>query len=511
MNTPNYTDLPLTKLEENKGQIEGLPANPRKVNKAKLDTLKESITTHPEMLKYRGLMVYPHQDKYIVIGGNMRLKALRTLKYKTAPCIILPQETTTAQLQDYTLLDNAQMGEWDLDTILSDWDADLFAHWGIDLPEIPNTENKRDEEIQIAKGTLAEDFIIAPTSILNTREGEWQRRKNAWKALTLSSHDGREDNLTYSETAQPPAFYQTKNELKKELNRTPTTEEIKTRMEENGLQIQPGTSIFDPVLCEVLYTWFNTPHGKILDPFAGGAVRGIVAATLNMPYIGNDLRTEQIESNKAILENFEIPIETPPIWTQGDSKDIISIVNETALKPPFDMIFSCPPYADLEVYSDDPRDISNMDYPQFINTYREIIHQSCSLLKDNRFAVFVVSEVRAKNGIYQGFVQDTIKAFQDAGLNYYNELILINNLASGAIRARGSMKNRKPVRTHQNIIVMHKPNERTPKETKKEATLEHTNIIVAYKGDRPNENIQSDYHELKAPFDPLQEFDIMES
>ena len=58
-----------------------------------------------------------------------------------------------------------------------------------------------------------------------------------------------------------------------------------------------------------------------------------------------------------------------------------------------DMIFSCPPYADLEVYSDDPRDLSNMEYEEFLNAYKTIIQKSCSLLKENRFAVFVIEEV----------------------------------------------------------------------------------------------------------------------
>lgn len=68
------------------------------------------------------------------------------------------------------------------------------------------------------------------------------------------------------------------------------------------------------------------------------------------------------------------------------------------------MIFSCPPYADLEVYSDDPRDLSNMNKEEFLNAYKTIIQKSSSLLKENRFAVFVIGEVRGKNGAYYNFV-----------------------------------------------------------------------------------------------------------
>src|SRR5690242_12336191 len=61
---------------------------------------------------------------------------------------------------------------------------------------------------------------------------------------------------------------------------------------------QSGTSIFDPVLCELAYRWFCPPDGLILDPFAGGSVRGIVASKLGRRYIGIDLSARQIEANR---------------------------------------------------------------------------------------------------------------------------------------------------------------------------------------------------------------------
>ena len=87
-------------------------------------------------------------------------------------------------------------------------------------------------------------------------------------------------------------------------------------------------------------------------------------------------------------------------------------------------MFSCPPYADLEVYSDLKEDLSNMDYKDFIAVYREIIRKSCELLKEDRFAVFVVGDVRDKKGFYQNFVSDTIMAFWNCGVILYNEMIL---------------------------------------------------------------------------------------
>lgn len=152
-----------------------------------------------------------------------------------------------------------------------------------------------------------------------------------------------------------------------------------------------GTSIFDPVLCELAYRWFSPESGSILDPFAGGSVRGIVAAKLGRPYTGVDLRAEQVEANQMQWDDLEDEESPAPNWVNGDSLDIGQLVEGE-----FDMIFSCPPYADLEVYSEDPKDLSTMSYPDFKEVYSAIIKASVAKLKQDRFAVFVVGEVRQK-------------------------------------------------------------------------------------------------------------------
>ena len=209
-----------------------------------------------------------------------------------------------------------------------------------------------------------------------------------------------------------------------------------------------GTSIFDPVLCELAYRWFCPPDGLILDPFAGGSVRGIVAAKLGRWYVGVDLSVRQIEANRKQAE--AICGDNQPLWNVGDSRNIDALCPGVQA----DFVFSCPPYADLEVYSDDPQDLSTMPYPDFIEAYREIIKKSCAMLKDNRFACFVVGEVRDKKGNYYGFVPDTIKAFTDCGLKYYNEAILVTAVGSLPIRVgRQFESGRKLGKTHQNVLV----------------------------------------------------------
>src|SRR5215471_15335327 len=80
-----------------------------------------------------------------------------------------------------------------------------------------------------------------------------------------------------------------------------------------------GTSIFDPVLCELVYRWFCPPAGLVLDPFAGGSVRGIVAAKLGLRYTGIDLSRRQIEENRKQAAEI-CGQQSQPTWIVGDSR-----------------------------------------------------------------------------------------------------------------------------------------------------------------------------------------------
>ncbi len=213
-----------------------------------------------------------------------------------------------------------------------------------------------------------------------------------------------------------------------------------------------GTSIFDPVLCELAYRWFCPPGGAVLDPFAGGSVRGIVASKLGRPYTGIDLRAEQIDANRAQAE--QICGDPMPRWVCGDSREIVPTLAKQGIAPQFDFVFSCPPYADLEVYSDDPRDLSTLEYDEFRAAYAKIIAGAYALLKPDRFACFVVGDVRDRQGFYRNFPGHTIEAFEAAGLRLYNEAILVTAVGSLPIRAgKQFAASRKLGKTHQQLYV----------------------------------------------------------
>jgi DNA modification methylase len=144
-----------------------------------------------------------------------------------------------------------------------------------------------------------------------------------------------------------------------------------------------------------------------------------------------------------------------PIWITGNSYDVVELAGAHA---PFDLVFTCPPYYDLERYSDDKADLSNLpEYDDFRSAYRTIIAECSRLLADDRYAVFVVGEIRDHNGHYRNFVGDTIKAWCDAGLWYYNEAVLLTAIGTLPVRAgRIFEATRKLGKTHQNVVMFDK-------------------------------------------------------
>ena len=552
------------------------------------------------------------------------------------------------------------------------------------------------EPIQAAQagGKLNELFLVPPFSVLDTRQGYWQERKRAWLALGIKSELGRGDCMPsgahscYSGSsdwsgARGPARSFNEDLMRKERDYTNAKGELESASLKNGLTfstsfhpfrppktpggnllgfsascaikrngegydgadmfVQPaesraqveanGTSIFDPVLCELAYRWFCPEGGRILDPFCGGSVRGIVAAKLGHAYTGVDLLPEQVAANAAQWDALAGPVrvkvsaasarlafhgcepgyirevcharccesaaaesgtlitihpreqaaiiarggvvsggllvtpdrkctfKTPedlcglhltpdkpfgciaspftlndhgtlivrnrykllkcygdgvpvpaykafrasldtifglpeaarvcahldadggdieasmpaisyrilrenddvkhgrrsaagPAWIAGDSRDLPLLAGGE-----YDFLFSCPPYGDLERYSEDPRDLSTLPYPEFREAYRGIIAAAANLLKPDRFAAFVVSEIRDPAGIYRGFYQDTIEAFKHAGLKFYNDAAIINAAGSLPLRVQRQFRaSRKLGRSHQYFAVFVKGN-----------------------------------------------------
>lgn len=278
--------------------------------------------------------------------------------------------------------------------------------------------------------TLSDKYIQPPFSVLNSQKGDWQSRKRRWLSLGIKSEIGRENGLLGLQ-----AF----NESEKYTTSVGHT----------------GTSVFDPVTAELMYRWFCEDNGSIIDPFAGGSVRGIVANHLGYKYTGIELRQEQVNSNREQALNI-LEANNQPQWYVGDSDTVLDLLMGQDNK--FDMMFSCPPYFNLEKYSDIPEDLSNMPIESFESKYRSIIKKSCSLLKEDAFAIFVVGDVRCDDGYYIDLITMTKSAFYNAEMRLYNELIYIeSSYFSAGMRADRYMSSSKKIpKVHQNILIFKK-------------------------------------------------------
>lgn len=330
---------------------------------------------------------------------------------------------------------------------------------------------------------LTDIFVVPPFSVLDTRQGYWQQRRRAWLALGITSELGRgglaagalAGGVTQSfDTAQAKTraaaspWHGGKTEVSQAMAMTGSAgasrREADARSNLTGTadlpdyadfgmaSVAPGTSIFDPVLCELIYRWFSPPGGAVLDPFAGGSVRGVVAERLGRRYTGIDLSARQLASNREQAERIGVA----PEWICGDS----TLLREHVAGRQYDLVFTCPPYYDLEVYSNDPRDLSAQgSYAEFLDLHALVIARAAEHLRPGRFMVYIVSEVRGKDGHYLGFVPDTISAARTAGLTLYNEAVLINPAGTLPMRVTKQFNSgRKLGRMHQNVLVFAKGN-----------------------------------------------------
>lgn len=280
-------------------------------------------------------------------------------------------------------------------------------------------------------------FDVPPFSVVGSRgaaKGErWHDRKRYWNDLGIRSEIGRDPAIVSGDMADTSVY-------RRRAGRSKQTKR------------HPGPSVFDPVLCELAYRWFCPPGGRVLDPFAGGSVRGIVASRLGFEYVGVDIRPDQISANRQQLHLAASPT---PTWVEGDARNLDGVSGA------FDFIFTCPPYGDMEQYSADVRDLSAMEWPEYVGAIQESICVMLQRLRSDRFAAVVVSDVRDPSGVYRRLPGIVAEAFSSAGAGLYNEVVYLQPIASAPLRSQGPfIASRKVTRTHQLLLVFVKGNAR---------------------------------------------------
>jgi len=358
--------------------------NPRQATEKQCTDLKNSLT------KFSIADPIIINTNNTIIGGHFRIRELQKLGVKEVDVRIPNRKLTDDEERELNIRLNKNLGEWNYD-LLANFDETLLSEVGFGIKELEDIFNIDSENLGNS-GKLFDNFIIPPFSIFDTRQGYWQERKQKWFDLNLFSDNSRKNiKSSGSLSGSIPNFYSIKNRYEKLFGRKISNKEFidkygkRLKMDSNLKYTNTGglLSIFDPVVSEIIYRWFCVHGGNILDPFAGGGSRGIVAGYLGYNYFGIDLNKNQIKENQQLCKKiFNKKDETKfvPNYYIGDSRELEKII---PTNKKFDIIFSCPPYFDMEIYSNDKNDISNMNYTEFLRIYGEIIKKSVSLLKNN--------------------------------------------------------------------------------------------------------------------------------
>ena len=160
-------------IDVNRGQIEGLPQNPRLIRDERFKALKKSIEDAPEMLSLRELLVYPHEGKFVVIGGNMRLRACIDLGYKEVDCKVLDEDTPVEKLREYAIKDNESFGQNDWDILANEWELDELKTWGVECSFLGGEEASIDDFFEEANSQKKDKDIVISV-IIPTSEADLQ-------------------------------------------------------------------------------------------------------------------------------------------------------------------------------------------------------------------------------------------------------------------------------------------------------------------------------------------------
>lgn len=407
------------------------PNNPRH-NDAAVDKVAASIREF-------GFKVPIVIDKNnVIVCGHTRVKAARALGLDKVPCIIA-DDLTDEQIKAFRVADNktAELADWDFDKLenelaeLADADFDM-EQFGFDLDFSDN--DTADQET--APQRLADRFIIPPFDVWDAKAKDWLERKKIWNGKIGDIAQARNEAEAYNNDAMND----------------------KDKYKGNGI-MPSGVSLLDPVLCEIVMKWFFPTNGKAaFDCFAGDTAFGFVSSTLGAEFTGVELRQEQAAFNQQRVDEYGLAAK----YICDDGRNVLNHIPEASQ----DLFFSCPPYFDLEVYSDDPNDASNQEtYEDFYKIVDEAFTNAAKCLKNNRFAVVVCGDVRnKKTGGYYNFPQDIINTFCNNGFVLYNNIKLLTPFGNAQIRAARSMQTRKTTHVYQDILVFYKGDTKKIKE-----------------------------------------------
>lgn len=259
---------------------------------------------------------------------------------------------------------------------------------------------------------------ITPLTVLQTARRGWQARRKQWISAGIDDGDGRNHIQVWP-----------------------------TIVNGQGIRWQRTVSIFDPVLTETMIEWWTLPGDTIIDPCAGGPVRGIIAAYYGRHYIGVDISPQQVAANQGKYEDWQ-----SRGLTSGTAQWIVGAAQHTLQDIPdnsADYILTCPPYHNLEKYTDHPDDLSTMTWNSYRATIGIITTQCARILKPDRWATWVTGDIRDRNGLLRRLPSLVDQAHEDTGMRLASDQIIASPLGGKYGVIWRSWRGRSATRIHQ--------------------------------------------------------------
>lgn len=374
-----YTTIATEKLELNSGQLDGVPTNPRFIQEEKFEALKKSISESPELLKARPLIVFPLADRFVVLCGNMRLRAGAALQMKDFPCYVLPKTTTARKLREYVLKDNMEYGQIDWEHIVQDWDKEELADWDFDLPEgwefdDPTLDDEQQDE-QTDEAQTDEHAEELLDEAWRRAADECLKQYDTIKGFSfVTPHSAKIDfiNFAYygkdyprsnSLAFHPIQFvtsgdkYSSYEGLRKVADGESNVKGLRFVAQEKFNKLCQTTLAFGGArmpadfpadLAKSLIDEFCNEGGTMLDPCAGwgGRLVGFLASECASRYVGFDASPYQCEGDTLLFDTFKDAAKT-----KKDASITCKPFEKVELKSnSFDFALTSPPYFDTEKY-----------------------------------------------------------------------------------------------------------------------------------------------------------------
>jgi len=286
------------------------------------------------------------------------------------------------------------------------------------------------------------------TNAWTTTRADWLKMKKEWNLKIEAA--GEKHGIPNPKFASREGGWQGKNGMSNVVLASHTIEDGEVK-HKKGKSFNGNVSVLDPVACEVILRLFMPTNGvRVYNPFGGGVQFGFVCGANGYEYTASEIRQNQCDANNAICQDF-VNVK----WIKSDSSKFIP-------KQKYDLMFSCPPYYQVEEYLDydgnpPEGELNNIPtYEQFRDTLFQGYKNALSMLNDNCFFVVMTGDSRDKNGAYYGCEAEHELFFKEQGLHIYNKIVYLECEFTRLAHAKVTLNYRKFPKREQKILCFYK-------------------------------------------------------